>query len=152
MLNTNKLIAGAAVAAVLTVGAGGVAIAAQQGVMPGQENEPAVSGSVAAPTQTEANDATEGPENDAAEAKQLESLAKIDQAAAERAALQVVPGEVQKTELDNENGFVAYSVEIIGQDGTLQEVVVDAGDGTILAQQSEDNDANEGPEAGEATR
>lgn len=162
-MNTKKLVAAAAAAAVLTVGAGGTAIAAQQGALPGQEDEPAISGSVAAPPETEANDATEGPENEAAESKQLEGLAKIDQAAAEKAALDAVPGEVKKTELDNENGFVVYSVEVMGQDGQLQEVVVDAGDGTVLAQEAEEDEANEanegpedeaneGPEAGEATR
>jgi len=163
MMNSKKLIAGAAAAAILTLGAGGTAIAAQQGALPGQENEPAVSGSVAAPAETEANDATEGPENEAAESKKLEGLAKIDQAAAEKAALNAVPGEVQKTELDNENGSVVYSVEIMAQDGTLQEVLVDAGDGKVLAQEAEEDEgseanegpedeANEGPEAGEATR
>jgi uncharacterized membrane protein YkoI len=166
MMNTKKLVAAAAAAAVLTLGAGGTAIAAQQGALPGQEDQekdPAINGSVAAPPETEANDATETPESEAAEAEQLKSLAKIDQAAAEKAALDAVPGEVKETELDNENGFVVYSVEVMGQDGKLQEVVVDAGDGTVLAQEAEEDEgseanegpeheANEGPEAGEATR
>lgn len=151
-MNNKKLVASAAAAAILTVGAGGTAIAAQQGALPGQEDEPAVSGSVAAPAETEANDATEGPDNEAAESKQLEGLAKIDRAAAEKAALQAVPGKVKKTELDNENGSVVYSVEIMGQDGKLQEVVVDAGDGKVLAQEAEEDEgseANEGPEGNE---
>lgn len=163
-MTMKKIIAGAAAATVLTVGAG-AALAAQQPqettgapAAQQQEQEPSFNGSVAAPAETEANDATETSQSDAAEAKQLESLAKIDQAAAEKAALDAVPGEVQQTELDNENGSVVYSVEILGQDGKFQEVVVDAGDGKILAQQAEEDEgqegpeANEGPEAGEATR
>lgn len=164
-MTMKKIIAGAAAATVLTIGAG-AAMAAQQppqettGTQAAQqqEQEPSVNGSVAAPAETEANDATETSQSDAAEAKQLESLAKIDQAAAEKAALDAVPGEVQQTELDNENGSVVYSVEILGQDGKLQEVVVDAGDGKVLAQAAEEDEgqegpeADEGPEAGEATK
>ena len=83
-MDTKKLITGAVAATVLTVGAGGAAIAAQQGVLPGQENEPAVTGSVAAPAETETNDANESPGNDAAEARKLQGLASVDQAAATR--------------------------------------------------------------------
>ncbi len=166
-----KIIAGVAAAAVLTVGAGAAMAAQQQpqdtttGTQTTQqeEQEPSVNGSVAAPAETEADDATEGPENETAEAKQLKGLAKIDQTAAEKAALDAVPGEVKETELDNENGSVVYAVEVTDKDGQLQEVLVDAGDGTVLAQEAEEdegseanegpeNEANEGPEAGEATR
>ena len=154
-MTMKKIIAGVAAASVLTVGAG-AAMAAQQSpqettgtqAAQQQEQEPSFNGSVAAP-ETEANDATENPGNDAAEAKQLEGLARIDQPAAEGAALGAVPGKVQQTELDNENGSVVYSVEILGQDGKLQEVVVDAGDGKVLAQGAEED---EGPVAGEATK
>jgi uncharacterized membrane protein YkoI len=82
-------------------------------------------------------------------------LAKIDQAAAEKAALDAVPGTVKDAELGNENGFVVWEVEVQASDGTLQEVKVDAGNGQILAQEAEDDEgseANEEPEAGEATR
>lgn len=155
-MTMKKIIAGVAAASVLTVGAG-AAMAAQQSpqettgtqAAQQQEQEPSFNGSVAAPPETEANDATENPGNDAAEAKQLEGLARIDQPAAEGAALGAVPGKVQQTELDNENGSVVYSVEILGQDGKLQEVVVDAGDGKVLAQGAEED---EGPVAGEATK
>jgi uncharacterized membrane protein YkoI len=156
-MDTKKLVAGAVAAAVLTVGAGGAAIAAQQGTLPGQadqEKDPAINGSVAAPAETEADDATETPESEAAEAEQLKSLAKIDQAAAEKAALDAVPGQVVETELDNENGFVVYSVEVQSDDGTVTDVKVDAGDGTVLAQEAEEDEAeedeaNEGPEGNE---
>jgi uncharacterized membrane protein YkoI len=82
-------------------------------------------------------------------------LATIDQAAAEKAALDAVPGTVKEAELGDENGFVVWEVEVQASDGTFQEVKVDAGNGQILAQEAEDDggsEDNEGPEAGEATR
>ena len=147
-MDTKKLVAGAVAATVLTVGAGGAAIAAQQGTLPGQEeNEPAINGSVAAPPETD--EATETPESEAAEAEQLKSLAKIDQAAAEKAALDAVPGQVVETELENENGFVVYGVEVQSDDGTITDVKVDAGDGTVLAQEAEEDETDEEPEGNE---
>lgn len=154
-MDRKKLIAGAAAAAVLTVGAGAAMAAGQQPRDTQQEKQdPAVNSSVKAPPETEANDAAEGSENDAAEASQLKDLAKIDRAAAEKAALEAAPGEVKETELDNENGSVVYSVEVAGKDGKSQEVIVDAGSGKVLAaQQDEEDGADEGPaDAGEATR
>ena len=149
-MDTKKLVAGAVAATVLTVGAGGAAIAAQQGTLPGQEeNEPAINGSVVAPPETETDDATETPESEAAEAEQLKGLAKIDQAAAEKAALDAVPGQVVETELENENGFVVYGVEVQSDDGTITDVKVDAGDGTVLAQEAEEDETDEEPEGNE---
>ena len=49
-------------------------------------------------------------------------------------------GEVKKTELDDEDGFVVYDVDVLGKDGKTTELKVDAGDATILAQETEDND------------
>jgi hypothetical protein len=49
----------------------------------------------------------------------------------------------------------AVGSKLVYPDGTLQEVKVDAGDGQILAQETENDEgseANEGPEAGEAPR
>jgi uncharacterized membrane protein YkoI len=149
-VDKKKLAVGAAAAAVLTLG-GGAAIAAQnpaettgtEGAKQ-EEQDPNIKGSIAAPA-----------ENEAAESIQLEGLAKIDQAAAEKAALDAVPGTVKDAELGNENGFVVWEVEVQASDGTLQEVKVDAGNGQILAQEAENDEgseANEGPEAGEATR
>jgi uncharacterized membrane protein YkoI len=57
--------------------------------------------------------------------------------AAEKAALDAVPGEVREVELESESGFVVYEVEVAGNDGTLHEVVVDAGNGKVLAQETE---------------
>jgi hypothetical protein len=143
-MDRRKLIVGAA-AAVLALGGGGAAVAAQQGALPGQEDDPNITGTVSAPG---GNEGAEGHENEAATENegqdneaggQLEGLARIDRAAAEKAALGAVPGEVKETELENENGFVVYGVEIQGKDGRLHEVVVDAGNGKILAQEMEDD-------------
>jgi uncharacterized membrane protein YkoI len=138
-MDRKKLLIGAAIA-ILTLGVGGVAIATQQG------EEDIKGGSIAAPAGSgEENEAAEneaaeneGAENEAAEneaeGKPLEELAKIDRSAAERAALDAVPGEVREVELESESGFVVYEVEVAGNDGTLHEVIVDAGNGKVLAQ------------------
>jgi uncharacterized membrane protein YkoI len=140
-MDRKKLLIGAAIA-ILTLGVGGVAIATQQG----EQEENIKGGSIAAPAGSgEENDAAEnddaeneGAENEAAEneaeGNDLEGLAKIDRAAAERAALDAVPGEVREVELESESGFVVYEVEVAGNDGTLHEVIVDAGSGKVLAQ------------------
>jgi hypothetical protein len=142
-MDRKKLIVSAA-AAVLAIGGGGAAVAAQQGAMPGQEEDPNITGTVSAPG---GNEGAEGRENEAVEDEaateneaggQLEGLARIDRAAAEKAALGAVPGDVKETELENENGFIVYGVEIQGKDGRLHEVVVDAGNGKVLAQEMED--------------
>jgi uncharacterized membrane protein YkoI len=73
------------------------------------------------------------PEDEAA----LQDLAQIDQSAAENAALEAVPGTVEETELEAENGFVIYEVEVEGEDGETREVMVDAGNGRVLGQETE---------------
>lgn len=47
-------------------------------------------------------------------------------------ALQQVPGKVLKAGLENENGYLVYSVEILKQDGIVADVKVDAGTGKVL--------------------
>ncbi len=76
------------------------------------------------------------------EAATLQSLATITQDQAEQAALASAPGaSVTEVELDNENGWVVYSVTL--DNGT--EVKVDAGDGQVLATEADegDNEAND---------
>jgi uncharacterized membrane protein YkoI len=83
--------------------------------------EPQLRGSIAVP---------EGQDNglsEADEAAALAPLAKITADEASAAAQAEVPGDVQKVELDNENGSLVYSVEIGGKD-----VKVDAGTGAVL--------------------
>jgi len=65
--------------------------------------------------------------------------AKIGEAAAERAALEAVPGTIHETELEtNDGGYVVYDIEIAGDDSKNREVTVDAGNGEVLYQDLED--------------
>lgn len=174
-MEKKKLLVGALAATVLSLG-GGAAMAAQQAPettadgTKQEEQDPSYKGSIGAPEEKgdkEVAEGKEGPENEAAETQQLSGLAKIDQKAAEDAALQAVPGTVKDAELGDENGYVVWDVEVQASDGTLQEVKVDAGNGQVLAQESENDEgseaneaaegpegseANEAPEAGEATK
>jgi uncharacterized membrane protein YkoI len=69
----------------------------------------------------------------------VQEMANIDQAAAEQAALKAVPGTVHETELEtSDNGYVVYDIEVAGNDGQSHEVKVDAGNGEILHQDSEE--------------
>ena len=69
----------------------------------------------------------------------VRELAKIDQAAAEQAALKAVPGTIHETELEtSDNGYVVYDIELAGKDGKSHEVKVDAGNGEILHHDLED--------------
>ena len=76
----------------------------------------------------------------AAIAAQQQQDPKIDRAAAEEAALGAVPGEVKQTELESEGGSTIYEVEVVGKDGKLREVTVDASNGRVLGQEMEEED------------
>ncbi|KHO61368.1 peptidase M4 [Thermoanaerobacter sp. YS13] len=79
-------------------------------------------------------------DSEAQDNAQLASLAKITPDQAKAAALKVVPGTVTKVNLDNENGYLVYSVEIKTNTG-LVDVKVDAGNGAVLAQEKgQDNE------------
>jgi hypothetical protein len=95
--------------------------------------------------QGEANEA--GGANEQAEAAALASQAKISADQANTAALAQYPGgTVSKTELDNENGTVIYSVHVTDSAGKKQEVKVDATSGKVMPAQPE---GPEGSETGE---
>ncbi|WP_456396891.1 PepSY domain-containing protein [Thermococcus sp.] len=70
--------------------------------------------------------------NEGQEAKALQSLAKITPEQAKNAALSKVNGSVVKVELDNENGYLVYSVEVKTSNGIINDVKVDAGNGKVL--------------------
>ncbi len=134
-----KLVISAAAATVLALGGGGAAIAAQQA-----QEENIKGGTITAPAgsgvenESAGNEAAE--ENESAQTGQIQGLAKIDGAAAEEAALGAVPGQAKDIELENEGGFVVYEVEVAGDDSKLHEVVVDAGNGKVLAQETEEGE------------
>ena len=68
---------------------------------------------------------------DTQESKGLAKYAKITPEEAKKSALVEVAGKVVKVSLDNENGYVVYSVEIATNTG-VKDVKVDAGNGKVL--------------------
>lgn len=106
-----------------------------------EEQDPALGGSVTV-------DESTLPEGDeAAEEQALADLPGVTVTAeqAETAAVDAVGGgSVTDSELGDENGFAVWEVEVTAADGTMKEVKVDAGDGSVLA--TEDEEADEGTE------
>ena len=81
--------------------------------------------------------------SEADEAAALQKYATIGAADAEAAALTANPGaSVVKTELDNENGVLVYSVEM----SNGNDVKVDAGTGEVLHIEAGELDGQEGIE------
>jgi uncharacterized membrane protein YkoI len=70
-------------------------------------------------------------------------IAKISLDSAMNKALKQVPGKVLRVELENENGYLVYGVEIAKTDHQTVDVKVDAGNGKIL---KIDQDNDEGHE------
>jgi len=62
----------------------------------------------------------------------LVQMAKISMNSAIDSALKLVPGKVLRAELENENGYLVYGVEIVKADQQIVDVKVDAGNGRIL--------------------
>ncbi len=59
-------------------------------------------------------------------------LAQITLEQAKDVALSNVQGEVLKIQLEYENGFLVYDVEVVKPDKCIADVKVDAGDGQVL--------------------
>jgi len=80
------------------------------------------------------------------EPKDLTSLAKIKADQAMASAQAALPGvAVKKVELDNENGWLIYSVEM----SNGMEVLVNAGNGVVLKKESAEAEEHEGHEKGD---
>jgi uncharacterized membrane protein YkoI len=108
---------------------------------PGSEQEaadPSFTGSVVAPAATEQAGGQETFAGAGQEQAALQALATVSRSQAEQAALAAVPGTVAETDLDAENGFVVYTVEVDAADGTVTEITVDAGNASVLARQAQD--------------
>lgn len=149
MNKRQRVITGAVgLAAMAGVGLLGATVAQAGGSSSGSDEDPALNSSVSAPAEQE-----NGPEvSEADESAALEGLATVTPDEAEAAALAAVPGTAAQPELENENGSVVYEVEVTQADGTVVEVKVDAGNGDVLAQEDESDEANEvdeGPEGSE---
>ena len=134
-MNVKKVLLAASVALVVLVGAG-VAYASSNSASEKEADE-SYKGSVSVAGENESS---------------LQKLAKIDQAAAQRAALEAVPGKVHETELEaSDNGYLVYDIEIAGKDGKEHEVTVDAGNGKVLHQEHEEETSeSDGPDDTEA--
>jgi hypothetical protein len=132
-MDRNRLVIGLAAAAVLTLGAA-TAVVAQHGSLPGGEDEPVITGTVAAPGEREA---AEGTENGAAEGKDSdESPTGSSAQQAADAALRARDGNVLEVEQGDDPG-AAYEVEIRKADGSVAEVLLD-GDFNVIGQETGD--------------
>jgi uncharacterized membrane protein YkoI len=74
-------------------------------------------------------------------------MAKVSLDEAVKAALQSVPGKVLKVELEDEDGYLVYGVEIAKADRQIADVKIDAGNGKLL---KIDQDRNDGKDRDEA--
>jgi len=82
-------------------------------------------------------------QDDASEARSLQERASESREDAERAALGRFPGEVQEVEIDDEGGRAVYTVEVLGDDGSLHEATVDAESGDVIGSETEGRDGTE---------
>jgi uncharacterized membrane protein YkoI len=74
---------------------------------------------------------------------QLAEMAKISLDSAMKEALKQVQGKVLRVELENENGYLVYGVEIAKPDRQIVDVKVDAGNGKILKINQDNNEGHE---------
>jgi uncharacterized membrane protein YkoI len=144
-----RVLVSIAIAAGTAVGAAGIAAAASNTSTPSasttsssatdsQRQDPSYQSSVTIPEQANRSEADE--------AKALEVAARINSDQARQAALAAVPGTASNVSLENENGNVVYSVEVTAN-GTVTDVKVDAGNGTVLAKDTPDHEAGGAAEA-----
>lgn len=107
----------------------------------GQERDKVTfAGTIEAPAENESETADGSPKEKAqeqAELAELEQLATVTEEEASRAATDAVPGTVDTIKLGDEGGFVVWEVDITKDDGTTLEVLVDAGDASILAEETD---------------
>ena len=75
------------------------------------------------------------------------SMASLTHDQAVQKALETVPGEVLKAELEDENGFLVYGVDVVAADKSIVDVKIDAGSGKVLAMErdkADDEDHEDG--------
>jgi len=73
-------------------------------------------------------------------------LAQITLEQAKDVAMANVQGEVLKIELEEENGFLVYGIEVVAPDKTVTDVKIDAGNGDILLVEKDTPDGNDNDE------
>lgn len=139
-LATGLVLGGVGIVAATTAAAAAPGAAPSSSPAETDSNDSQLVGSISAP----AEGATE---DSAAEAAALSSLASTTPAQAAAAAIAAVPGTAATAQLENADGYVVYQVTVTAADGTVTDVKVDAGNGSVLAQEA--GDANETGGAGE---
>jgi uncharacterized membrane protein YkoI len=78
---------------------------------------------------------------------QVADMAKISLDSAMNEALKQVQGKVVRVELENENGYLVYGVEIAKPDHQVVDVKVDAGNGKILKIDQDTKEGHEGEDS-----
>ena len=74
----------------------------------------------------------------------LAGMAKVSLDSARKEALKAVPGTVLKAELENENGYLVYGIEIAKVDRQIVDVKIDAGNGKVLKVETDQKDHENG--------
>ena len=74
------------------------------------------------------------------------ALARISMVDASRIAKERFPGEISSVALENEDGYLVYAVELVSKSSGHHEILVDAGNGKILADETKGNHAERGEE------
>jgi uncharacterized membrane protein YkoI len=75
--------------------------------------------------------------------KDYPKAARVTSTQASEAALGAVPGEIRSVVLEKEDGFLVYAVEIASSKSGMHEIVVDAGNGVVLASEHHDHSKND---------
>lgn len=81
-------------------------------------------------------------------AQSTPKAAGLDEAGAVERALTEVPGTVQETELEREDGKLIYEIEILTADGLEMEVEIDAETGAVLEVEADGADHDDKKSAG----
>jgi uncharacterized membrane protein YkoI len=144
---SRKILATGAAALGITLGAAGITAAATTSSSSSPPSEQA------SPEGDQAQEPSYTSSITSPESATLGGLATISAQQAGAAAISTTPGTVGTVNLQNENGNVVFSVEVIRPDGTKLDVKVDAGNAKVLAQQGPDNQtsATDAPDATEPT-
>ncbi len=103
-------------------------------------DSPDYRGSVTVP---QVPDTSKSADDEAADTAALAHLAKVTPEQAASAATASVPGSAGKVQLEDENGNVVYGVEVTTANGSRVDVKVDAGNGAVLHQESDDESGHE---------
>ncbi|RDW17683.1 PepSY domain-containing protein [Oceanobacillus chungangensis] len=108
----------------------------------GTKQEVEVDATTGEVVKVEAEDDEEEGDDEQSQAE-LAKQATVTKEAATKTALDQVPGTVGDVELEDENGTVVYSIEVTAEDGTKQEVKVDATSGEVVKVEHNDDEEND---------